>query len=389
MTPERVVIGDCRDILKTLPDGAVQCCVTSPPYWGLRDYGTAKWDGGDPGCDHHRPRLGGNGATSPINGGGSARDESVGLQQYRDLCAKCGAQRIDAQIGLESTPQEYVEKLVTVFREVRRVLKNDGVLFLNLGDSYASGPAGNFAQDMTKPGDGGVYRENKPQMDYKRAGLKSKDMVGIPWMVAFALRADGWYLRQDIIWSKPNPMPESVTDRCTKAHEYLFLLSKSDRYYFDAKAIAEPCVVGDNGSSYTSAYDKATKPGLGTGPRKQRKPAGWDTGAGAHGTIHRDGRAQEVEYTETVAKTRNKRSVWTIPTQPFPEAHFATFPSKLVEPCILAGSRPGDVVLDPFLGSGTVGEVAERLGRRWIGIELNAEYVEIARRRAAQQGLLV
>lgn len=311
-------------------------CVTSPPYWGLRDYGMA------------------------------------------------------GQLGLESTPEAYVAQMVSVFREVKRVLRDDGTLWLNLGDSYAGSGKGGNPEDsphvkqatnrgtlVARPGD----RSNN-------AGLKPKDLVGIPWRVAFALQADGWYLRQDIIWHKPNPMPESVRDRCTKAHEYIFLLSKSERYYFDAKAISEPCVKGDNGSSYTSDYDKATKPGLGAGARTQRKPAGWDTGAGAHGTIHREGRAQEIEYTETDSTRRNKRSVWSVPTFGFPWAHFATFPPALIEPCILAGSKPGDVVLDPFGGSGTTGQVAESLGRQWLLIELNPAYEKLSRERTAQQGMV-
>lgn len=212
-------------------------------------------------------------------------------------------------------------------------------------------------------------------------GLKPKDLVGMPWMLAFALRADGWYLRSDIIWSKPNPMPESVRDRCTKAHEYIFLLAKSEKYYFDSEAITEPCVAGDNGSSFTDPRDKATKPMLGKGLRKQRKPAGWDTGAGGHGTIHREGRAPEVEYTDTDSTTRNKRSVWTVTTQPFNEAHFATFPPVLIEPCILAGSPMGGVVLDPFAGAGTTGLVADRLQRNAILIELNPKYADMAEHR--------
>ena len=384
-----ILTGDCRDVLPTLPDASVNCCVTSPPYWGLRDYGTAKWEGGDPACDHLRPRMGGNGDKSPINGMGSDRDESVGLQQYRDICRKCGARRIDSQIGLEQSPEAYVAELVAVFREVWRVLRDDGTLWLNLGDSYNAyngnrGRSTSFqaATDEALPdlpgGAGLTCKELKP-----------KDIVGIPWRVAFALQADGWYLRQDIIWHKPNPMPESVTDRCTKAHEYIFLLSKSARYYYDAEAIKEPAAdpAREKRCEGENAYrgQAAIRPRGAT--RRHRKPAGWDTGAGAHGTIHRDGRAKEVEYTETEATNRNKRSVWTIPTAPYSGAHFATFPPALIRPCILAGCPVGGTVLDPFGGSGTTGQVAEEEGRNSIVVELNAEYVELAKKRTAQGGL--
>jgi DNA modification methylase len=214
-------------------------------------------------------------------------------------------------------------------------------------------------------------------------GLKPKDLLGIPWRVAFALQADGWYLRQDIIWAKPNPMPESVTDRCTKAHEYIFLLSKSARYYFDAEAIKEPAAdpAREKRCEGENAYrgQAAIRPRGAT--RRHRKPAGWDTGAGAHGTIHRDGRAQEVEYTETEATNRNKRSVWTIPTAPYSGAHFATFPPALIVPCILAGCPAGGTVLDPFGGSGTTGDVASGNGRRAVLVELNPEYAKLAQDR--------
>ena len=290
-----IIIGDCLEVMKTLPENSVQTCVTSPPYWGLRDYG------------------------------------------------------VDGQLGLEKTPDEYVAKMVAVFREVRRVLKNDGTLWLNLGDSYAANRG--YQVPDNKHIDVG---NNKPAK--VPDGLKPKDLVGIPWMVAFALRADGWYLRQDIIWHKPNPMPESVTDRCTKAHEYLFLLSKSARYYFDSKAMQEPATttLGDTmprfgGNKYGDSNDPlhATKSG------NEYEPTG----------------------------TRNRRSVWTVSTRPFKEAHFATYPPKLIEPCILAGSREGDTVMDPFNGAGTTGLVSYQHRREYIGIELNPDYAEIAKRR--------
>lgn len=330
-------VGNCLDILPTLAAESVHTCVTSPPYFGLRDYG------------------------------------------------------VDGQIGLEPTPDEFVAALVAVFREVRRVLRDDGTVWLNLGDSYTgTGKSGGGAQgkrwdecgmDTTGP-KGGKWMPPP-------AGLKQKDLIGIPWRVAFALQADGWYLRQDIIWHKPNPMPESVRDRCTKAHEYLFLLSKSDRYYFDAAAIAEPMAAASiERLSQPTLEQRAGSyrvPGKMNGPMKavgsKRNSFARSTKqtAGEHGQKpqHRPDR-EPVDYG---GGTRNKRSVWTVPTMPFKEAHFATFPERLIEPCILAGAPPGGVVLDPFMGAGTTAATAERLGRRWVGCELNPEYAAIARRR--------
>ena len=305
-----------------LAAGTVQCCVTSPPYWGLRDYG------------------------------------------------------VPGQFGLEATPDLYVASMVAVFREVRRVLKDDGVLFLNLGDSYAgSGPSGAFYQSETTKrraeiqadgnfrisktlGERGLtYAEKKPVAP---PGLMPKDLVGIPWRVAFALQADGWWLRSDIIWAKPNPMPESVTDRPTKSHEYVFLLTKSARYYWDAEAVAEPSSKVGTVNSFGNKNADARRVKSLTG---NMKPG--------------------VKY-ET-KPTRNLRSVWTIATQPYPEAHFATMPEKLVEPCIKAGSKPGDLVLDPFAGSGTAGVVCRRFARRFVGVELNPAYIDMARRRLKGQ----
>jgi DNA modification methylase len=308
-----ILHGGALEMLRTLPAESVQCCVTSPPYWGLRDYG------------------------------------------------------VDGQIGLERTPEEYVARLVEVFGEVRRVLRDDGTLWLNLGDSYAAGGMGaGGGKQLTNRGTSAGGHMDKP----RRAplGLKPKDLVGIPWMVAFALRSDGWYLRSDIIWAKPNPMPESVTDRPTKSHEYIFLLSKSERYYFDADAVREPIA---------RQWD-ASKPNGSTGRD------GWGEG-------HVLGRADDphcgMSRTMPNPLGRNIRTVWTIATQTYSEAHFATFPEALVERCIAAGSRSGDTVLDPFIGSGTVGEVAERMGRKWIGIELSPEYIRLAEKRTAQAGL--
>lgn len=305
----RILTGDCRDVLRTLADGSVQCCVTSPPYYGLRDYG------------------------------------------------------VSGQIGLERSMHDFISELVAVFREVRRVLRDDGTLWLNLGDSYAGGNTGgkwregSARADGEVRGDGAASRRNRNGTGAVD-GVKQKDLIGIPWRVAFALQADGWYLRQDIIWSKPNPMPESVRDRCTKAHEYVFLLSKSARYYYDAKAIAE---AGEWCGKQLGIVrgTKVRAEAMGRAPSGNERP-----GADA-----------------TAPDLRNKRSVWEVATQPFGEAHFATFPPALIEPCILAGCPVGGTVLDPFFGAGTTGLVADRLQRNAIGIELNPQYAEMARRR--------
>jgi DNA modification methylase len=295
-----ILQGDCREVLKTLPDCSVHCCVTSPPYFGLRDYGCA------------------------------------------------------GQIGLESTPDAYVTELVAVFREVKRVLRDDGTLWLNLGDSYSGsgkGPAGNLGKTHNE-------REIKQTSGIVPDGLKPKDLIGIPWRVAFALQADGWYLRQDIIWHKPNPMPESVKDRCTKAHEYIFLLAKSPRYYYDAEAVKEP---NSENSRMGGVYQEDGK------TRRMRGGAGNDG-------IHKAGVVNSWSG-------RNRRSVWTVTTKPYREAHFATFPPALIQPCIRAGCPAGGTVLDPFGGSGTTGEVAASEGRKAILIELNPEYVTLANKR--------
>jgi DNA modification methylase len=354
----RILEGDCASVLATLEPQSVQTCVTSPPYWGLRDYGTATWEGGDAECDHRQETSIHADSTStlgvPADGGprriGAENATVVGKGVYRAECGKCGAKRIDSQLGLEPTPEEYVANLVAVFREVKRVLRDDGTLWLNLGDSYVAN-YGNGGKGNT--GASGSV-DKRGLRDYK-----SKDLVGIPWMVAFALRADGWYLRSDIIWAKPNPMPESVTDRPTKAHEYLFLLTKSPRYFYDADAIR----------------DEATHAGqtISLGPKSMS--VGQATGRG----VEASGNGTASEY--VVAEGRNKRSVWTVTTQPFPGAHFATFPPKLIEPCILAGSPEGELVLDPFAGAGTTGVVALRHSRSFVGIELNPAYAQMARNR--------
>jgi len=341
--------GDCLEVLKTLPSDSVNCCITSPPYWGLRDYGTAKWEGGNGNCEHTISHYSDNlkpDCDRPVRGD-------------RSLCIKCGAKRIDSQIGLELTPQEYVEKIVLVFREVRRVLRGDGTLWLNLGDTYSAqrwtkkGETTTPAQPMNGMSD--TWRAIAPT---KESGLPDKNLVGIPWRVAFALQADGWYLRQDIIWHKPNPMPESVTDRCTKAHEYIFLMSKNPNYYLDNKAIQEPCTTQE-GRPSAIVRDRVY---------------GYNSKQAALG------RARGGEETPEPS-TRNKRSVWSVMVKPYKEAHFATFPKELIEPCVLAGCPKDGTILDPFGGSGTTAEVAIENGRNALLIELNPEYIELAKTR--------
>ena len=357
MSRVRIIVGDCRSALAKMPDESVQCVVTSPPYWGLRDYGTATWENGDAGCDHRHPAE----QRQLPHGDGRANDsyadervakKGVGAM-YRKLCAKCGAQRVDQQIGLEDAPDAYVSELVAVFREVRRVLRADGTLWLNLGDSYTSGGRTWRSEDKKPPGARG--------MDSRAAtpdGLKPKDLVGIPWRVAFALQADGWYLRSDIIWHKPNPMPESVRDRPTSAHEHIFLLAKSQRYFYDADAIRESDEGKPSGNGFVREHRLSY---AGRGDAEQWTPSGG----------------------------RNKRNVWTVTTQPFPDAHFAVYPPQLIEPCVLAGSAEGDTVLDPFAGSGTTGLVALRHNREFIGCELNPEYAQMARERIVDDAPLL
>jgi DNA modification methylase len=370
MSGLRILTGDCREILPTkLLANSVQCCVTSPPYWGLRDYGTASWEGGDAGCEHidklnlKRDNPGGGLSVFLDTTRGNQTSTTSSTIQFRNVCLLCGARRIDSQLGLELTPEEYLTKLVAVFREVWRVLRDDGTLWLNLGDCYNSQPGQRKPED--KIGDKQATNRGSYDMGSRNVpGLKPKDLCMMPARVAMALQADGWYLRSDIIWHKPNPMPESVTDRPTKAHEYIFLLSKAERYFYDAEAIREPHVDFERGNNVSSeengghranGYEREDliirwKPNNET--KRQYNPAG-----------------------------RNKRSVWTVATQPYTEAHFATFPEDLIKPCILAGSRLGDTVLDPFAGSGTTGKVALELGRRAILIELNPGYIELAETR--------
>lgn len=327
--------GDVREQLAALPNESVQTVVTSPPYWGLRDYG------------------------------------------------------VEGQIGLEPTPEAFIETMVGVFREVRRVLRDDGTCWINIGDSYASGAIGgsNVGEKNTLSTGSKSGYHTRPKTENETAkrrpvpyGLKPKDLVGIPWMLAFALRADGWYLRSEIIWHKKNPMPESVTDRPTKAHEQIFLLSKSPRYYYDAEAIKEQVeggaharVPGNHAHAAADAYGKGdekhrTKGGLVKFSERKRAEAGSGI---------KNNTSMDAALTEMVDR-RNKRSVWTVASQPFSEAHFATFPPKLIEPCILAGAAPGAVVLDPFHGAGTTGMVALEHGRAYVGIELNADYIAMS-----------
>jgi len=317
---------------------------------GLRDYGTASWEGGDPKCDH-KPKFK---KSVSATVGNDVKD--IGKIYYRDVCKKCGATRVDKQIGIEKTPEEYVQNLVEVFREVRRVLTPDGTLWLNLGDSYAGGGRGKYAKEGTvqfKAIQAGVeYGEPTGKLE----GYKPKDMIGIPWMTSFALRSDGWWLRQDIIWHKPACMPESVTDRCTKAHEYIFLLSKNQKYYFDYESIQE-----------RSTYFETDRRSI-NGPTTGGKSLSGIYAINKSGAYQKSG-------------MRNKRSVWTVNLQPTPESHFAVFPQKLIEPKIKAGCPKGGLVLDPFMGSGTTGIVARKLERNFIGIELNPENVKIAEKR--------
>ena len=336
--------------------------------FGLRDYGTAKWEGGDPNCEHTVGSGDNDNLKTYVT-----RPERDGIK--RQYCQKCGAVRIDQQIGLEQTPAEYVDNLVQVFREVWRVLRDDGTVWLNLGDSYnGSGGAGG---DYTEGG----LKEGQPKYPGRHINsLQPKDLIGIPWMVAFALRDDGWYLRQDIIWHKPNPMPESVKDRCTKAHEYIFLLSKSPRYYYDYEAVLEPAT-GYDGRKDTKfkgsikSYD-GVMPGGKPQTFAQNGHERWQ-----YKNLQDDGQQpntmhlKRLEGEEYMSPVRNRRSVWTVPTSPYKGAHYATFPPKLIEPMILAGCPVGGIVLDPFVGSGTTIMVANQLGRRGIGLDLSFKYL--------------
>lgn len=354
----RCHFGDCLETMRQMPDGLAQTCVTSPPYFGLRDYGHA------------------------------------------------------GQIGLKETPVEFVAKLVEVFREVRRVLRDDGTLWLNLGDSYAGSwgaqsreHAGKHAPNISAISANQVIaaqrKASKTGSIPAGSGLKPKDLMGIPWRVAFALQEDGWYLRQDIIWNKPNPMPESVQDRCTKAHEYIFLLSKSPSYYCDMGAIKEPVAPStvsrlaqdvDSQAGSDRVPGKTNGAMKAVGGRRSRRDSFKRDGSKRAEAIpgqavgtHRDDREESAWPLDS----RNKRSVWTVATTPYKGAHFATFPTELIEPCILAGAPAGGVVLDPFFGSGTTGQVAQNLGRAFMGCELNPDYAPLQAERLRQPSLLL
>lgn len=432
-----ILVGDVIEKLRELADESVNCVVTSPPYWGLRDYGTGKWEGGDSSCSHMRDSKK---SDMTITGHKNFDDmNGVGDAIYKIVCRRCGALRKDKQIGLEESPDDYVKKLVAVFREVRRVLRSDGVVWLNLGDSYAG--SGKGAWDNKDGGQKETYipDSDSPQTSIAKVplGLKTKDLVGIPWRVALALQADGWWLRSDIIWAKPNPMPESVVDRPTKSHEYIFLLTKSSKYFYDSEAIKEPLAestIGRGSVDFGGAKGRAYQPSP-EDPNFRGGNEQW---------------GRTYDYAESSANGRNKRSVWTVATKPFSEAHFATYPEELIEPCIKAGCpenvcskcgksrvriverkrlrrdelsrdnpnfRPnqyagsyeningkGDagfsetktvgwsdcgcgvpfvhgVVMDIFMGAGTTAVVAKKLHRDWLGIELNPDYVVIALKR--------
>jgi DNA modification methylase len=422
----KILKGDCLETLKSLDEQSINTCVTSPPYWGLRDYGTGEWVGGDPDCLHKSAKKNAD-KTGGFTGkrirkiGGSENNKYL---KHKKNCPDCGATRKDNQLGMEDTPEEFVENLVRVFKEVKRVLRDDGTVWLNLGDSYYNYRPGK-GQSLSKQSVSNTDQD-LPQDCARRgnkiAGLKEKDLVGIPWRVAFALQADGWYLRQDIIWHKPNPMPESVRDRCTKSHEYIFLLSKNPKYYYDNEAIKEDSV-------YHGKDKRSDKGNI----RYEGKR-----------TNNKDTKAQQSFV--TINPKKNKRSVWTITTKPYKAAHFATFPTELIEPCVLAGcpeeicvdcgkpykrvmQKPkqleiernkrsglddrkvggvldkynrenppidlglqkqcdcetnetkGGTVLDPFGGSGTTGVVASKHNRNAVLCELNEGYIDIAEKR--------
>jgi DNA modification methylase len=422
----KILKGDCLETLKSLDEQSINTCVTSPPYWGLRDYGTGEWVGGNADCLHKSAKKNAD-KTGGFTGkrirkiGGSENNKYL---KHKKNCPDCGATRKDNQLGMEDTPEEFVENLVRVFKEVKRVLRDDGTVWLNLGDSYYNYRPGK-GQSLSKQSVSNTDQD-LPQDCARRgnkiAGLKEKDLVGIPWRVAFALQADGWYLRQDIIWHKPNPMPESVRDRCTKSHEYIFLLSKNPKYYYDNEAIKEDSI-------YHGKDKRSDKGNI----RYEGKR-----------TNNKDTKAQQSFV--TINPKKNKRSVWTITTKPYKEAHFATFPTDLIEPCVLAGcpeeicvdcgkpykrvmQKPkqleiernkrsglddrkvggvldkynrenppidlglqkqcdcetnetkGGTVLDPFGGSGTTGVVASKHNRNAVLCELNEGYIDIAEKR--------
>jgi site-specific DNA-methyltransferase (adenine-specific) len=432
----QILTGDCREILPALEAGSVQCCVSSPPYWGLRDYGTAQWEGGSVWCEHIQkvsPIVDGH-FGDYISGETTRGTRKYNAISFRETCGKCGARRIDVQLGLESTPEEYIAKMVRVFREVRRVLRLDGTLWVNMGDSYNSELGKRKPED--KPGDKQSTNRGSCTTGSRNVpGLKPKDLCMMPARLAMALQADGWYLRSEIVWHKPNPMPESVTDRPTKAHEMIYLLAKNggkpliwrardtgewsqepdlsqmipqprgwrpgdpdpdgnfhkgfrsgqycNNQSFDNDSETGRPIIGKRSvwsdepvprwKGFDYFYDAEAIRERST----EREVFGNSNGKTQLNDDRHDGGRRDL----TITEFRNKRSVWTIATQPYSEAHFATFPEEIPKLCILAGSKPGDTVLDPFAGSGTTGKVAIELGRKAILIELNPEYMRLARAR--------
>lgn len=359
-------LGNAVDVLKSMPDESINCCVTSPPYYALRDYGTGHWVGGDSECPHYRTSKRSDntqtGHKKMVDSG-----SPVGDAIYKQYCPLCGAIRVDDQIGLEQTPEEYIQRLVAVFHEVKRVLTKDGTLWVNIGDSYwGSGSRGfDFTDVFTEKSEvqkgskGTINLTSLPKLVGNSGGYKNKDIIGIPWMLAFALRSDGWYLRQDVIWAKPNPMPESVKDRCTRSHEYIFLLTKSPKYFFDSDAIAEdaftePTVRDKNAEGYQADYAGGQR---------------FSPGSRVYGANGK----------------RNKRDVWSVTASggysDGDGAHYATYNPKLIEPCILAGCPEGGTVLDPFNGTGTTGVVALNYNRNYVGIDLSEKYIKMAQER--------
>jgi DNA modification methylase len=442
--------------LAELDDDSVHCCITSPPYWGLRDYQTGTWEGGDPNCDHRSPTMkpGRNENRRTLDGSAATNTGQLLAAHRAGICGKCGARKVDHQIGIEPTFQDHLNNLVKVFREVRRVLRPDGTLWLNYGDAYANdGKWGGETSGKQAYLDDASRKRNGRER--RHTGLKPKDLIGKPWRVAFALQADGWFLRSDIIWAKPNPMPESVRDRPTKSHEYVFLFAKSERYFYDAEAIREHADWGipNSPESIKSPYGQGYTRRASAVDENARPP-----GTRPHSGMVRQSRSNKVPPVigakgNAKGFSRNKRSVWTVATAPFPEAHFATFPPALIEPMILAGTsekgccsncgapwvretttsydNPGNrttngprsvanrkitsgfaqrlekrtsttgwrpscscdaaiipcIVLDPFMGAGTTGVVADRLNRVAIGIELSPKYARMAKRRIARDRL--
>lgn len=364
----KILQGNSLEVLKTLEPESINCCITSPPYWGLRDYGTGKWEKGDASCSHKRDSK----QSELTQTGHRNLEGAVGDGIYKDICRRCGAIRKDDQIGLELTPKEYVKKMIAVFAEVKRVLRKDGTLWLNLGDSYSSGNRKTTTPQTIRGNNNEKSKEATNARPPVVEGIKQKDLIGIPWRVAFALQEDGWYLRQDIIWHKPNPMPESVTDRCTKAHEYIFLMSKNANYYFDSEAIKERSVWYIDGEGTIKRVERQRE-GLKSNPTEMKNGIRIKYPNGKHG--------DKQQSPKTIYGKRNKRSVWSVNTRPYKEAHFATFPKELIEPCVLAGCPKDGTILDPFGGSGTTAEVAVENGRNAILIELNPEYVQIAHNR--------